>query len=77
MGTRIAKLPAEQRADLEPLIARITKIALRIESNVNAIVKASRSVTSDSPTAEQPRELDSVIEALTQRFDDIPTKDPS
>jgi signal transduction histidine kinase len=77
MSARIAKLPAEQRADLEQLTTRITKIALRIESNVNAIVKASRSATSDSPPAELPRELDSVIEALTKRLDDIPTKDPS
>jgi signal transduction histidine kinase len=77
MSTRIAKLPAEQRADLEQLTARISKIALRIESNVNAIVKASRSATPDSKPVEQPRELDSVIEALTKRLDDIPTKDPS
>jgi PAS domain-containing protein len=77
MSARIAKLPAEHRAELEHLTARIAKIALRIESNVNAIVKASRSATSDSPPAELPRELDTVIETLTKRLDDIPTKDPS
>ena len=77
MADRISKLPAEQRGDLDRLTARITKIALRIESNVNAIVKASRSAQGDNPPAEQPRELVSVIEALTKRLDDIPTKDPS
>jgi signal transduction histidine kinase len=77
MLDRIAQLPAEHRADLERLTSRISKIALRIESNVNAIVKASRSATSDPRPTELPRELDSVIETLTKRLDDIPTKDPS
>ncbi|HEY6034092.1 MAG TPA: hypothetical protein VIV58_07530 [Kofleriaceae bacterium] len=77
MATRIAALPPEQRGELDRLTARITKIALRIESNVNAIVKASRSAQGESAPAEQPRELTSVIEALTKRLDDIPTKDPS
>lgn len=77
MTDRISKLPPEQRGELDRLNARITKIAVRIESNVNAIVKASRSAQGDHAPAEQPRELVSVIEALTKRLDDIPTKDPS
>ena len=77
MANQIAKLPVEQRGDLDRLTARVAKIALRIESNVNAIVKASRSGQGDGPPPEQPRELVSVIEALTKRLDDIPTKDPS
>ncbi|MEO6777330.1 MAG: PAS domain-containing protein [Kofleriaceae bacterium] len=77
MTDRIAKLPVEHRPELDRLNSRITKIALRVESNVNAIIKASRSATTDSPPTELPRELDSVIETLAKRLDDIPTKDPS
>ena len=45
LGERVQDLPAEKRAEIERLLARITKVATRIESNVNAIVKASRSAT--------------------------------
>jgi signal transduction histidine kinase len=78
MTDKVAKLPPEQRPELERLLARVTKIALRIESNVNAIVKASRSATAAGPTpGTLPPELDSVFETLSKRLDDIPTKDPS
>jgi signal transduction histidine kinase len=77
MSDKVGKLPPEHRGDLDRLLERITKIAVRIESNVNAIVKASRSATAAGPQPELPRELDSVFETLSKRLDDIPTKDPS
>lgn len=77
MTDKVSKLPLEHRADLDRLLARIMKIALRIESNVNAIVKASRSATAGVAPRELPPELDGVFETLSQRLDDIPTKDPS
>ncbi|HEY1552999.1 MAG TPA: histidine kinase dimerization/phospho-acceptor domain-containing protein [Kofleriaceae bacterium] len=76
LGDRISKLPEEQRADLERLLVRITKVAVRIESNVNAIVKASRSATG-ATVQPLPPELSTVFETLSNRLDDIPTKDPS
>jgi signal transduction histidine kinase len=77
MSDKVKALPPEYRPDLDRLLERVTKIALRIESNVNAIVKASRSATAAGPQPELPRELDSVFETLSKRLDDIPTKDPS
>ncbi len=74
---KVSKLPPEHRADLDRLLQRVTKISHRIENNVNAIVKASRSGTAAGPQPELPPELDSVIETLSKRLDDIPTKDPS
>jgi len=59
------------------LLVRITKVAVRIESNVNAIVKASRSATGATVKPELPPELSTVFETLSNRLDDIPTKDPS
>jgi signal transduction histidine kinase len=77
MTEKVSKLPPEHRGDLDRLLGRVTKIALRIESNVNAIVKASRSATAAGAPPELPPELDGVFETLSQRLDDIPTKDPS
>jgi signal transduction histidine kinase len=76
LGERVNDLPLEKRAELERLMARITKVATRIESNVNAIVKASRSATG-AGRPELPPELSNVFETLSNRLDDIPTKDPS
>jgi signal transduction histidine kinase len=77
LGERIQHLPGEARADVDRLLSRITKVATRIESNVNAIVKASRSATGNTAQLELPPELTSVFETLSSRLDDIPTKDPS
>jgi signal transduction histidine kinase len=71
---RIATLPADARAEIDRLIVRITKIARRIESNVNDIVKASRATTA-TQEADLPPELITVFATLSQRLDDIPTKD--
>ena len=77
LGERISKLPPETRADVDRLLARISKVATRIEFNVNAIVKASRSATGSGAAHELPPELHAVFETLSNRLDDIPTKDPS
>lgn len=79
LAAKVALLPEAQRPDLERLLGRISKISLRIESNVNAIVKASRSTTPAGPTSaeELPHELGTALETLSKRLDDIPTKDPS
>lgn len=77
VGRLPPEVPADTRSDLERLLGRVTKIAYRIENNVNAIVKASRSATAAGPQPELPRELDSVFATLTKTLDDIPTKDPS
>jgi signal transduction histidine kinase len=76
MNEVVQRIPPENRAELERLLARVTKIATRIESNVNAIVKASRSATAGC-RPELPPELSTVFETLSKRLDDIPTKDPS
>jgi signal transduction histidine kinase len=77
LADKVSKVPAEHRGELDRLVTRVTKIALRIESNVNEIVKASRSATAAGAQPELPRELGSVFETLSQKLDDIPTKDPS
>ncbi|HEY1812751.1 MAG TPA: PAS domain S-box protein [Kofleriaceae bacterium] len=76
LGERLNNLPPENRAEFERLLVRITKVATRIESNVNAIVKASRSATG-AGASPLPPELSTVFETLSSRLDDIPTKDPS
>ena len=76
LAEHVSRLPEEHRGDLERLLGRIAKIATRIESNVNAIVTASRTATQGAKP-ELPPELASVFETLSRRLDDIPTKDPS
>lgn len=82
MGTVVVGGPnfdeSRARPELERLVARASQIATRIESNVNAIVKASRSATAaGSQRLELPPELSSVLSTFSERLDDIPTKEPS
>lgn len=78
MQLSIAKFPAEARGDLERLLVRIAKIATRIESSVDAIVKASKSASAAEPQRlELPPELSSVMATFNERLDDIPTKERS
>lgn len=76
VATIVARLPAESRSELDRLLARITQIARRIESNVAAIVQASRT-NADDPQGrpELPPELASVLATFAERLDDIPTKE--
>jgi signal transduction histidine kinase len=75
----VSRVAEPERTELERLLGRITKIAIRIESNVNDIVRASRSATATAgdPMTELPPELSAVFDTLSRRLDDIPTKDPS
>ena len=74
LGTTIAALPADtQRGELERLLGRVHAITRRIESNVAAIVQASRSTAGSRP--QLPPELASVLSTFTEQLDDIPTKD--
>jgi PAS domain-containing protein len=74
-----AKLPAETRGEQERLLARVTQITRRIESNVAAIVKASQSTAQGNAAGrlELPPELATVLTTFTERLDDIPTKAPT
>ena len=72
----VAKLPAESRPELERLLARVAQISRRIESNVAAIVSASRANANDDPARHDlPPELASVLSSFADRLDDIPTKE--
>ncbi|MBL0218066.1 MAG: PAS domain-containing protein [Myxococcales bacterium] len=73
----VAKLPPEVRPELEHLLPRIDQIARRIESNVAAIVSASRANAVDQigSRTELPPELASVLTTFADRLDDIPTKE--
>jgi signal transduction histidine kinase len=73
----VTKLPEDQRGELERLLARVGQIARRIESNVAAIVQASRSSAQpDATRRELPPELATVLSTFTEQLEDIPTKDP-
>ncbi len=74
-----AKLPPDLRTEQERLTGRIKQIARRIESNVAAIVQASRSNTFEDVQhrPELPRELEVVLATFSERLDDIPTKGQS
>lgn len=75
LGQISARLPDELRAEQDRLLARVNQIARRIESNVAAIVQASRSNTFEdvSKRPELPPELQVVLATFAERMDDIPT----
>lgn len=69
------------RRQLEAMFVRASQIARRIETNVGAIVEASRSKAARSHRTSQlpvqlPAELASVLATFTEQLADIPTKDP-
>lgn len=74
-----ARLPDDQRVEQQRLLGRINQITRRIESNVAAIVKASRSNALDDMQRrpELPPELETVLATFAERLDDIPTTGPS
>jgi signal transduction histidine kinase len=77
LSTTVAKLPEDQRGELERLLTRVGQIARRIESNVAAILQASRSSAQpDATRRELPPELATVLSTFTEQLEDIPTKDP-
>lgn len=72
-----AKLPVESRGELERLLVRVEQISRRIESNVAAIVSASRANAMDThgTSTALPPELASVLSTFSEQLDDIPTKE--
>ncbi len=74
-----AKLPAELKPEHDRLLARIAQITRRIESNVAAIVKASRSNALEDMKnrPELPPELEAVLVTFAEKLDDIPTSSTS
>ena len=69
-------LPDEHRGELARLLSRVGQLARRIESNVAAIVTASRSnAQRGASQLELPPELASVLSTFTEQLEDIPTKD--
>jgi signal transduction histidine kinase len=79
LGGIAEHLPADKRSEPERLLARIAQIAGRIESNVAAILQASRANAFDSVgrRPELPPELASAISHLSEQLDEIPTKERS
>jgi PAS domain-containing protein len=74
----VAKLPDPARIEITPLLVRAEQISQRIESNVAAIVQASRSNTqAGTSPSELPPELARVLSTFAEQLDDIPTKDRS
>jgi PAS domain-containing protein len=72
----VGALPAEHKGELERLLARVDEIAHRIESNVAAILQASRA--SAQPGITQPilpPELATVKSKFAGQLGEIPTKD--
>ncbi|MEO8698387.1 MAG: hypothetical protein ABI867_00050 [Kofleriaceae bacterium] len=71
-------LPVELRGEQQRLLARVTQITRRIETNVAAIIKASQPTPLESAgRPELPPELATVLTTFAERLDDIPTKAPT
>ena len=69
----VASLPESQRGELERVVARVAQISRRIESNVAAILHASRA-DAQTPLPELPPELATALSSFAEQLDDIPTK---
>lgn len=79
LGTEVGFLPPAQRVVLDRLLDRAAQVSRRIESNVNAIVRASQATASreSSNQLELPNEVAIALASFVGRLDDIPTKEPS
>jgi signal transduction histidine kinase len=78
MAGTVATLPDGQRGELDRMVVRIAELTHRIESNVAAIVQASRSAAqAEAPGNELPPELANALSAFAEKLEDIPTKDQS
>ena len=79
LAVEVGYLPAPQRAVLDRLLVRAEQVSRRIESNVNAIVRASQATASreSSTKLELPNEVANALASFVGRLDDIPTKEPS
>lgn len=80
MTTEVGYMPVDQRAVLEKLLERARQVTHRIESNVNAIVRASQvhtAVLAKDAALELPTEVTTALASFVGRLDDIPTKERS
>jgi signal transduction histidine kinase len=78
MAAGVAELPEGQRGELDRLLTRVTGLTRRIESNVAAIVQASRNAARAGGSGpELPPELAPALSAFAEKLEDIPTKDKS
>jgi len=77
MARGIAGLPDDQRGELDRMFGRVTELSRRIESNVAAIVQASRSAAQAGALAASFSRAASALSAFVEKLEDIPTKDPS
>jgi signal transduction histidine kinase len=78
LTSQVAQLPEVHRGELDRLLVRVGQIARRIESNVAAIVHASRANGQPAPThPELPPELAHVLSTFAEQLEEIPTKDQS
>lgn len=79
LATEVGYLPPQYRAVLERLIDRAEQVSRRIESNVNAIVRASQATAHRDSSAklELPNEVTTALASFVGRLDDIPTKEPA
>ena len=78
MGSVVGRVEGEPKVELQRLLERVGQIANRIESNVSAIVQASRSATASEQQRgrfELPHEIAHVLTNFSDRLDDIPTKE--
>lgn len=72
----VAALPEEHRGELQRLLTRVDEIAHRIESNVAAILQASRASAQPGTTQPMlPPELATVHSKFAGQLEGIPTKD--
>ena len=77
LGILGKQLPDEARAEHERLLVRVAQIANRIESNVSAIIQATRANADVRGRAELPPELATVLEKFVERIDHIGSKESS
>ena len=72
LNRAVAALPAEQRAELEQILTRVDKLAARVETNVGAIVSASRADAMESfeKDVQLPPELAAALAKFAGNIDD-------
>ena len=70
-----ATVPADHRSELERLLGRVAQLVQRIETNVAAIIAATKS-TKDGHRPDLPPELANVQSTFVERLELTPRKEP-